>query len=130
MPYQSNRNVVYSCKYHVVGCPKYRRQILLPPIDQTLKQVIRKVCDRTRSGILEMEVMPDPVHWLVACDPQFGIHRFIQSVKGNTSLLLRSAFPMRKRRLPSLWTNSYLGATAGGAPLAVIQQYLENQKVK
>jgi putative transposase len=101
-PYQSNRNVVYSCKYHVVRCPKYRRQILLPPIDQTLKQVFRKVCDRTRSEILEMEVMPDPVHWLVACDPQFGIHRFIQSVKGNTSLLLRSAFPMRKRRLPSL----------------------------
>ena len=130
MPYQSNRNVVYSCKYHVVWCPKYRRQILLPPIDQTLKQVIRKVCDRTRSGILEMEVMPDPVHWLVECDPQFGIHRFIQLVKGNTSLLLRSAFPMPKRRLPSLWTNSYLGATAGGAPMAVIQQYLENQKVK
>ena len=130
MPYQSNRNVVYSSKYHVVWCPKYRRQILLPPIDETLKQVIRKVCDRTRSGILETEVMPDPVHWLVACDSQFGIHPFIQLVKGNTSLLLRSAFPMRKRRLPSLWTNSYLVATAGGAPLAVIQQYLENQKVK
>lgn len=22
--YKSNRNVVYSCKYHVVWCPKYR----------------------------------------------------------------------------------------------------------
>jgi putative transposase len=74
-----------------------------------------------------MEVMPDPVHWLVACDPQFGIHRFIQLVKGNTSLLLRSAFPMRKRRLPSLWTNSYLGATAGGQYLYATTQPLAQQ---
>jgi putative transposase len=130
MPYKSNRNVVYSCKYHVVWCPKYRRQILLPPIDETLKQVIRKVCDRTRSEILEMEVIPDHVHLLVECDPQFGIHRFIQLVKGNTSHVLRSAFPKLKRRLPSLWTNSYFVATEGGAPLAVIQQYIENQKVQ
>lgn len=26
--YKSNNNVVYSCKYHVVWCPKYRRKIL------------------------------------------------------------------------------------------------------
>ncbi|MCC2231458.1 IS200/IS605 family transposase, partial [Lachnospiraceae bacterium CLA-AA-H215] len=24
MEYKSNHNVVYSCKYHVVWCPKYR----------------------------------------------------------------------------------------------------------
>jgi len=27
MEYKSNKNVVYSCKYHVVFCPKYRRNI-------------------------------------------------------------------------------------------------------
>ena len=75
-----------------------------------------------------MEVMPDPVHWLVECDLQFGIHRFTQLVKGNNFPSVAVCLPMRKRRLPSLWTNSYLVATAGGAPLAVIQQYLENQK--
>ena len=26
--YKSNNNVVYSCKYHVVWCPKYRRKVL------------------------------------------------------------------------------------------------------
>ena len=26
MEYKSNHNVVYSCKYHVVWCPKYRRK--------------------------------------------------------------------------------------------------------
>lgn len=26
--YKSNRNLVYSYKYHVVFCPKYRRKVL------------------------------------------------------------------------------------------------------
>ena len=31
-------------------------------------------------------------------------------------------------RIPSLWTNSYFVATTGGAPLAVVESYIENQK--
>lgn len=27
--YRSNNNVVFSCKYHVVWCPKYRRKLLV-----------------------------------------------------------------------------------------------------
>ena len=26
--YKSNRNVVFSCKYHAVWCPKYKRDVL------------------------------------------------------------------------------------------------------
>jgi putative transposase len=37
-------------------------------------------------------------------------------------------FPWLKSRLPTLWTNSYFVSTVGGAPLAVIKQYIENQK--
>jgi putative transposase len=37
-------------------------------------------------------------------------------------------FPWLRSRLPRLWTNWYFVATVGGAPLAVIKQYIENQK--
>ena len=37
-------------------------------------------------------------------------------------------FPELKRKLPTLWTNSYFVSTVGGAPLSVIKQYIENQK--
>ncbi|WP_249033474.1 transposase, partial [Thermosporothrix hazakensis] len=40
MSYKSNKNVLYSCKYHVVWCPKYRRKVLVEPIDTRLKQII------------------------------------------------------------------------------------------
>jgi putative transposase len=112
----------------VVFCPKYRRKVLVSPIDGRLKEIIREVCGDARSELIEMEVMPDHVHLLLDCDPQFGINRLIRSIKGRSSRLLRQEFPFLKSRLPSLWTNSYFVASVGGAPLSVIKQYIENQK--
>jgi putative transposase len=128
MRFKSNNNVVYSCKYHAVWCPKYRRKVLVDAVDARLKQIISDVCREARSAIIEMEIMPDHVHLLVECDPQFGINRLVRSIKGQSSRLLRQEFPSLKTRLPCLWTNSYFVATVGGAPLAVIKQYIENQK--
>ena len=72
--------------------------------------------------------MPDHVHVLVGIDPQFGVHRLTKLMKGRSSRLLRQEFPKLKSRLPTLWTNSYFVSTVGGAPLSIIQQYIENQK--
>jgi putative transposase len=89
MKFSSNLNVVYSCKYHVVFCPKYRRSVLVSPIDERLKQIIRETCAEALSELIEMEVMPDHVHLLLNCDPQFGINRLVRSIKGRSSRLLR-----------------------------------------
>ena len=128
MSYKSNKNVFYSCKYHIVWCPKYRRKVLVGPIDARLKQIIEEVCQEHNFEILSMDVMPDHVHLLVECDPQFGIHKLVRLLKGRSSRLLRQEFPVLERKLPTLWTNSYFVSTVGGAPLAVIKQYIENQK--
>jgi putative transposase len=71
---------------------------------------------------------PDHVHLLVGVDPQYGIHRLVKQIKGRSSRLLRDEFPRLKRRLPTLWTNSYFVATVGGAPLEIIKQYVANQR--
>ena len=60
--YKSNNNVVYSYKYHVVWCPKYRRTVLVNGVDMRLKEIIQGVCTESRAEILELEVMPDHVH--------------------------------------------------------------------
>lgn len=75
-----------------------------------------------------IDFMPDHVHLLMEVDPQFGIHKAVKQIKGYSSRVLREEFPCLKSRLPSLWTNSYFVSTVGGAPLAVIKQYIENQK--
>ncbi|WML39496.1 IS200/IS605 family transposase [Neobacillus sp. OS1-2] len=126
--YKSNNNVVYSCKYHVVWCPKYRRNVLIDGVDDRLKSIILDVAGETRSEVIEMEIMPDHVHLLVECDPQFGINKLIRMMKGRSSRYLRSEFPWLKSRIPSLWTNSYFVSTVGGTTLEVVKQYIENQK--
>lgn len=126
--YRSNRNVVFSCKYHVVWCPKYRRPVLVDGVDEALKRIVERVCLARNAELIELEVMPEHVHLLVDVDPQYGIHRLIKEVKGTSSRELRASFPSLKRRLPTLWTNSYFVSTVGGAPLAVVKQYIENQR--
>lgn len=125
--YKSNNNIVYSCKYHVVWCPKYRRKVLVDAVAERLKGLIYDVCLKTNSEIIELEVMPDHVHLLVEVDPQYGIHKLIKTIKGSTSHILRQEFPHLKSKLPTLWTNSYFVATVGGAPLEIIKKYIENQ---
>lgn len=81
-----------------------------------------------QSELMRMEIMPDHVHLLVECDPQFGIHRLVRLLKGRSSRLLRQEFPVLVRKLPTLWTSSYFVSTVGGAPLTAIKQYIEKQK--
>ena len=126
--YKSNNNVVYSSKYHVVFTPKYRRSVLVGDIGKRCEAVIRQVAEKYSAEIIAIEIMPDHVHVLVEVDPQFGIHRLVKNLKGVSSHTLRQEFPTLKSKLPTLWTNSYFVSTVGGAPLAVIKQYVENQK--
>ena len=125
---KSNNNVVYSCKYHVVWCPKYRRKVLVDKIEQRLIEILQEVAEERQSEIIELEIMPDHVHLLVEVNPQYGIHKLIKQMKGRSSRYLREEFPNLKTRMPALWTNSYFVSTVGGAPLSVIKQYIENQK--
>ncbi len=125
---RSNNNVVYRCTFQVVWCPKYRRPVITGPVDARLKQIIQEVCAERDAPIVELETMPDHVHLLVTCDPQFGIHRLVKQIKGRSSRLLRQEFPTLKSKLPTLWTNSYFVATVGGATLEVVKQYVENQR--
>ncbi len=128
MKYKSNNNIVYSCKYHVVFCPKYRRKVLVDGVDVRFKELAREVAENLSFEIVEMEVMPDHVHLLLEVDPQLGVHTAVKRIKGRTSHDLRNEFPWLRSRIPSLWTNSYFVSTVGGAPLSIVKQYIENQK--
>ncbi len=127
MHVRSNRNVVFVCRYHVVWCPKYRRAVLTGSVAAHLSVLIGEAVKAKDGELVEVSVQPDHVHLLVGVDPQFGVHRLVKHIKGTSSRVLRDEFPSLRSRLPSLWTNSYFVATAGGAPLATIQRYIEQQ---
>ena len=102
MTYKSNHNIVYSCKYHVVFCPKYRRKVLVNGVDIRLKELIKLICEEIQVNVIEMEIMPDHVHLLLEVAPQFGIHKAVKTIKGTTSRILRQEFPWLRSRIPTL----------------------------
>ncbi|TGY58744.1 IS200/IS605 family transposase [Coriobacteriaceae bacterium] len=128
MEYRSNDNVVYSCRYHVVFCPKCRRPVLVDDVDARFKEIAAQVAAELSFEVVEMEVAADHVRLLLDMDPQFGVHRAVKRVKGRTSHDPCSEFPWLKGRIPSLWTNSYFVSTVGGAPLAAVKRHIEAQK--
>lgn len=126
--FKSNHNSVYSCKYHVVWCPKYRRKVLTGEIAERLKAIIHEVAAELESEIMELETMPDHVHILCEVPPHQGIAKFVRMCKGRSSRVLREEFPALKSRLPTLWTHSTFISTVGGAPLSLVKQYIQNQQ--
>ena len=83
--YKTDGKVIYSCQYHVIFCPKYRRSVLTGKIEQRLKQLVKQKEQEYHFEILEMEVMPDHVHLLLDVNPKYGIYDIVNHIKGFTS---------------------------------------------
>jgi putative transposase len=116
-------------------------------VDERLKEIIRQIAQEFQATVIELEItpalpgtarqgrcacgasVPDHVHLLCEVDPQFGIQRLVRYLKGRSSHLLRQEFSWLCSRLPTRWSNSYFVATVGGAPLADIKRYIEDQKI-
>jgi len=128
--YKTGHSIVYSCQYHVIFCPKFRRKILTGKIENRLKQLLLEKQDEYEYSVMEMEIMPDHVHLLLDINPQMGILGIVAKIKGYTAHTLRKEFPELKSRLPSLWTRSKFISTVGAVTLSVVKQYIEDQKGK
>ncbi len=126
--YHSGHHLVYSCQYHVVFCPKYRRSVLTGDVEKRLKGLILEKQDEYGYKILDMEVMPDHVHLLIDTNPIIGIFTIVNKIKGYTSHELRKEFPSLKSRLPTLWTQSKFISSVGAVTLEVVKKYIEEQK--
>lgn len=126
--YHTDHSIVYSCQYHVIFCPKYRRKVLTDAVASRMKELVLEKQDEYGYVVIEIEVMPDHVHLLLDVDPRVGVNVVVGKIKGFTSHELRNEFPHLKKRLPTLWTRSKFISTVGAVTLDVVQQYIESQK--
>ncbi|MFW6002022.1 MAG: IS200/IS605 family transposase [archaeon] len=128
--YRSNSNFIFSCKYHVIFCPKYRRSVLTKNIQKDLIDILHNVCEKNNNFIIEIEVLEDHVHLILDCDPSYGIVKIIREMKGTSSRILREKYPELKTKLPCLWTRSSFISTVGSVSLERVKKYIEDQKGK
>lgn len=123
-----SNTTIYNVSYHIIFCPKYRRQVLVGDIEQRLKTLLLEKTKELSFSIENIEIMPDHVHLFVKAKPTASPHWIVQQLKGYTSRILRQEFSTLKSRLPSLWTRSYYIETIGHISEDTIKKYIEDQK--
>lgn len=126
--YKSTGRIVYSCQYHVIFCPKYRRHVIKGAIETRLKELILEKQKEYEYEVIEMETMTDHVHLLLDVNPKVGVYSVVSKIKGYTARTLRLEFPELKSQLPCLWTYSKFISTVGSVSLETVKRYIENQK--
>lgn len=126
--YAKNAGAVFSLKFHVVWCPKYRRPVLVRPVNTRLKRLIAEIAACREMTVHALEVMPDHVHLFVETDPRWAPAEIVGKFKAVTSRVLREEFPHLRSRLPTLWSRSYFCATVGAVSETTIRRYIEAQK--
>ena len=120
---------VYNLGYHIIWCPKYRRNVLTDGIDAELKHQLQMKCDEHGWELCSVEVMPDLVHIFIKCKPTDAVAYIVAQLKGHTSHELKKMFPSLRKRLPNLWTRSYYAESVGVINEESIKKYIENQKI-
>ena len=125
------RGYVYSLQYHIVWCTKYRKSVLVNRIAEDTKHHLLTTASSLQADIMAMEVMPDHIHLLLNCKPQFRPSDAVKVFKGNTARWLFLAHPELKEQLwgGHLWNPSYFVATVSDRSLKQVEEYINTQKV-
>jgi putative transposase len=126
--YAHNAGAVYSLKYHVVWCPKYRRPVLVDAVADRLRALLGEKASGLGMTVHALEVLPDHVHLFVESDPTRCVAEIVNRLKGYTSRVLRQEFPGLRSRLPTLWSRSYYAGSVGHVGAATIERYIASQK--
>ena len=128
--YRKNAGTVFSRKYHIVWCPKYRRPVLVDEVAFRLRGLLIGQAAELEMTIHALEILPDHVHLFVASEPTRCVAEIVNRMKGFTSRLLRQEFPALRSRLPTLWSRSYSVGTVGHVRAATIRRYIASPKGK
>ena len=126
--YRTDAGAVFSRKYHLVWCPKYRRKVLVASVDNRLKELIAETAEEHGMTVHTMEVMPDHVHLFVEADPTLSVAEIVNRFKRRSSRILRQEYASLRSRLPTLWSRSYYAGSVGAVSEGVVRRYIEAQK--
>jgi putative transposase len=97
MPYKASAHAVYDLKYHLVWAPKYRKDVLVGEVAQTVEMLFRQIADAYEIEIDTMEVMADHVHLFLSAPPRYAPARIGQILKSISARELFARFPRLRR---------------------------------
>ncbi|WP_321936488.1 IS200/IS605 family transposase [Paraburkholderia sp. J8-2] len=127
------RHCVFSMHVHLVFVTKYRRDVFTKAILDDMRIVFANVCRDFEAKLVEFDGEDDHVHLLVNYPPKVAVSALVNSLKGVSSRMIRQKnYPSIQHKLcgGALWSPSYFAGSCGGAPIAVVRQYIEQQRTQ
>jgi putative transposase len=133
MQYHREPHKVYSLRYHLIFVVKYRQQVFLEDIGiiEDTKAKILGLSKNFEVKILEIECGNDYIHLLISAKPSLNIPKFINTIKGLSSHVLRKeykTFLHDKLWGDHFWSHSYFIASTGNVSIDVLKQYIKKQR--
>jgi len=123
------RHCIFQIHVHLVFVAKYRKPIFDKDALQKLETIFSSVCLDFEAELKGFNGEKDHVHLLINYPPKVALSKMVNSLKGVSSRLLKKQRPDLNQIYykGKLWSPSYFAASCGGAPLTIIQKYIENQ---
>jgi len=128
--WDKNKHSVYTLQYHLIICVKYRQKVFTnDDIINRIKEIINNISEKFGVVIINQETDIDHIHILFKAKPQTELIKYINSLKGVTSRLLRKDYKWLKNILwgKSFWSDSYCLITTGQVTLDILKKYVESQ---
>ena len=128
---RTGRHCVFNIHVHLVFITKYRRNVFTKEILDELKILFAATCIDFEANLIEFDGEDDHVHLLVNYPPKIAISKLVNSLKGVSSRMIRrKKHPTIQQKLwgGALWSPSYFAGSCGGASVAIIKQYIQQQQ--
>ena len=129
--YHRSSHCKYLIQYHIIWRPKFRFSVLKSDTEETLKQILQKICDDYGYKIKALEVMPDHIHIFVDVPQMVAPCDVVRTLKSISAIEMIKSFPELKQfyaRCGVLWSRGYFISTVGHISEATVINYIEEQK--
>ena len=108
-------HAVWQCKYHIVWCPKYRFRILKGEVGESVRVIIKQLCEWKKVEILEGNVQADHIHLVLSFPPKYAISEVVGFLKGKSAIKMFDMHSELKKRFwgRHFWAKGYCVSTVG-----------------
>lgn len=129
MDYESLNHSKWTCLYHVVFIPKYRKKALFAELCKHLGEVFRDLATRKECHVEEGHMMSDHVHMLISIPPKYAVAQIVGYIKGKSAIHIARTYGGRKRNFVGqhFWARGYFVSTVG-ADEETVREYIKHQE--
>ena len=128
--HKSHYHCVYNLKYHLGLVTKYRKKCFTKAMLVRLEEILRTLCDKWEVELVEFGGESDHIHIMLDMHPNIMPSKLVNNLKTVSSRLMRKEFSEHLAKFywkPVMWSRAYCLISAGGAPIEVLKQYIQNQ---